>query len=103
VDDPPAAVREIKRVLRGGGEFLFMEHVRAETARAARFQDLIERPWGVFAGGCHPNRASGQEIAEAGFWIDRLDRRPLPGAPKRLVPMIVGTARRPTGALALDY
>jgi ubiquinone/menaquinone biosynthesis C-methylase UbiE len=103
VDNPRASVAEVKRVLKGDGALLFIEHVRAETRRVARFQDLIERPWGAIAGGCHPNRATGQEFAEAGFWIERLDRKPLPGAPKRIVPMIVGVARRPAAALAPDY
>lgn len=95
VEDPAAAVNEVKRVLAEGGALLFIEHVRAEDAGAARFQDLIERPWGWVAGGCHPNRASGERIIEAGFWIERLERQPLPGAPKRLAPMISGVARRP--------
>lgn len=103
VEDPVVAVRELKRVLADGGALLFIEHVRAEQARTARVQDLIERPWGWFFGGCHPNRSSGDRIVEAGFWIERLERRPLPGAPKRLVPMISGVAKRPSGAGNPDY
>lgn len=100
---PHAAVAEIKRVLAPGGALLFLEHVRAESPRTARVQDLIERPWGWVAGGCHPNRASGDEIVEAGFWIERLDRRPMPGGPKRLLPLIAGVARRPGAARDSDY
>lgn len=103
VEDPGAAVNEVKRVLVEDGALLFMEHVRADDPRAARMQDLIERPWGKLLGGCHPNRASGDQIIEAGFWIERLERRPMPGAPKRLVPMISGVARRPSGAGEPDY
>ncbi|MFN2612838.1 MAG: class I SAM-dependent methyltransferase [Solirubrobacterales bacterium] len=103
VQDPAAAVRELKRVLVDGGALIFIEHVRADEARVARIQDWIERPWGWFFGGCHPNRPSIDRIIEAGFWIERLERRPLPGAPKRLVPMISGVARRPTGAGDPDY
>jgi len=103
VEDPAAAVNEAKRVLAEGGALLFIEHVRAEEPRAARVQDLVERPWGRLFGGCHPNRASGDQIIAAGFWIERLERRPLPGAPKRLAPMISGVARRPSGAGRPDY
>ncbi len=102
VEDPVAAVAELKRVLADGGALLFIEHVRAESARAAQIQDLIERPWKWFLGGCHPNRPSGDRIVEAGFWIERLERQPMPGAPKRLVPMISGHARRP-GRRPRDY
>ena len=36
VDDQPRAVREIRRVLRPGGRFLFLEHVRAADPGARR-------------------------------------------------------------------
>src|SRR5215475_7090586 len=51
VDDPEAALREIARVLRPDGQFLFIEHVRAGSRFLARCQDRLLRPWGSFAGG----------------------------------------------------
>ncbi len=38
------------------GHLLFLEHVRASGPSAARWQDRLERPWGWFGRGCHPNR-----------------------------------------------
>jgi ubiquinone/menaquinone biosynthesis C-methylase UbiE len=98
VDDPPRAVAEVKRVLADGGQLLYIEHVRADTRRLARAQDLFERPWGWFSGGCHPNRATGETLAEAGLWIERLDHGEFPKAPRLARPLISGVARRPDGA-----
>ena len=56
----------------------------------------LQRPWGFFAGGCHPNRATDQAIADAGFWIDSLERDKLPKAPPLVRPLIHGVARRPS-------
>ena len=39
VDDPAAALAEVARVLRPGGRFLFLEHVRASDPDLARRQD----------------------------------------------------------------
>lgn len=95
VEDQGRALAETRRVLVEGGELLFIEHVRSHSKRLARFQDLIERPWGFFAGGCHPNRATDQALANGGFWIERLDRGQLPKALRPMRPMILGVARRP--------
>lgn len=102
VTDPARVVAEVRRVLADGGALLFLEHVRAE-GRRARAQDLLERPWGWVAGGCHPNRRTGDALAEAGFWIERLDRGELPKGPPIVRPVISGVARRPSGVTAPEY
>jgi hypothetical protein len=49
------------------------------------------------SGGCHPNRATDQLLAGAGFWIDALERDKLPKAPPIVRPVIRGVAIRPSG------
>ena len=98
VEDPARAAGEARRVLVEGGELLFIEHVRSQRPRLARWQDRIERPWGWFAGGCHPNRVTDDTLASAGFWIEQLERGKLPKAPPPARPLIRGVARRPTRA-----
>ena len=97
VEDPARAMAEARRVLVEGGSLLYLEHVRSRRKRAARWQDRLERPWGFIAGGCHPNRPTGQALADAGFWIDSLEEGELPKAPPIVKPLIRGVARRPSG------
>jgi ubiquinone/menaquinone biosynthesis C-methylase UbiE len=97
VEDPQRALAEARRVLVEGGRLLYLEHVRSSRPGLRRLQDLLERPWGFFAGGCHPNRHTDQAIADAGFWIDSLERDKLPKAPPIVRPLIRGVARRPSG------
>jgi SAM-dependent methyltransferase len=96
VRDPERAAAEARRVLVEGGTFLFLEHVRSSSRRLAWWQDRLQRPWGFFAGGCHPNRATDQLLAGAGFWIDHVERGTLPRVPPLVRPMIRGSARRPS-------
>jgi ubiquinone/menaquinone biosynthesis C-methylase UbiE len=102
VEDPPRAVAEARRVLVEGGTLLYLEHVRAQGSRLARWQDRLERPWGFFAAGCHPNRATDQLLADAGFWIDSMEWGRLPKAPPIARPLIRGVARRPSAAGSED-
>ncbi len=103
VEDPAQALAEVKRVLDEDGAFVFIEHVRSDRPRLARVQDLLERPWGFFAGGCHPNRRTGDAVADAGLWIERLDKGELDKMAFVAKPLITGVARKPSGAAASDY
>jgi ubiquinone/menaquinone biosynthesis C-methylase UbiE len=92
VRDPDRALAEVRRVLRPGGQFIFAEHVRAADPKLARWQDRLERPWGFFAGGCHPNRRTLETIESAGFEVRDLEHGQLPGLPKLIRPSVRGTA-----------
>jgi ubiquinone/menaquinone biosynthesis C-methylase UbiE len=98
VENLARALAEARRVLVEGGRFLYIEHVRSTRPGLGRWQDRLQRPWGVIAGGCHPNRPTDQALADAGFWIDSLERGKLPKAPPIVKPLIHGVARRPTSA-----
>ncbi len=97
VDDQHRALAEARRVLVEGGRLLYLEHVRSTRPGLGRWQDVLQKPWGLIAGGCHPNRPTDQAIADAGFWIDSLERGKLPKAPPLVRPLIRGVARRPSG------
>jgi SAM-dependent methyltransferase len=68
VKDPSAVVREILRVLKPGGKYVFVEHVAAPAGTwLRRIQDFIQPAWTFFADGCHPNRETWATLKEAGF------------------------------------
>jgi ubiquinone/menaquinone biosynthesis C-methylase UbiE len=69
VEQPDRALAEIARVLRPGGQLLFIEHVRAESPALAWWQDRLLDPWRRFACGCRCNRATIELIRACGFEV----------------------------------
>lgn len=86
------ALAEIRRVLKPGGRFLFIEHVRADAPGRALWQDRLEGLWKVVGDGCHPNRPTLAEIERAGFAVDELEQGEVPKAPPIVRPYILGSA-----------
>lgn len=74
VDDPAAALREIRRVLRPDGELIFIEHGRAPEPAVARWQDRLTPVWRRFSGGCHLNRPIETLLLEGGFVAPGIDK-----------------------------
>jgi ubiquinone/menaquinone biosynthesis C-methylase UbiE len=73
IGDPRRALEEVRRVLRPSGSLLFLEHVRSDSPRLARWQDRLSRPWGAFAEGCRCNQATVELLREAGFAVTATD------------------------------
>jgi ubiquinone/menaquinone biosynthesis C-methylase UbiE len=73
IPDVDAALLEIHRVLRSGGQMHFAEHGLSPDAKVATWQvrlNPIQQRW---AGGCHLNRPIDQLVEKAGFDLTRLD------------------------------
>lgn len=95
VPDVRGALDEAVRVLKPGGLVRFVEHVRDQDPRRAVWQDRLNRPWGVLAGGCNANRDTLATLrATAGLTVREVRDASLPGAPPLVRPLILGEAVR---------
>ena len=97
VSDQPRALRQLRRVLRPGGQLLFIEHIRSGDARLARQQDRMN--WlNRLVVCCDCNRPTLTSIQEAGFTVTGLEHLTLAKAPSFVSPLVVGSATAPLGA-----
>jgi SAM-dependent methyltransferase len=92
IADAAAALAEIRRVLKPGGQFLFFEHGRSDDPATARNQDRFNPLQKLIGVGCNLNRQIDRLIAQAGFEIAELDRFLLPQTPRLLAEMYRGVA-----------
>lgn len=68
VDDPAQVVAEVRRVLKPGGTFFFLEHVVApEGTGTRRAQQLLKRPHRWLFNGCVVDRDTASLLADSGF------------------------------------
>lgn len=79
IPDTAAALAEMRRVLKPGGELLFCEHGLAPDRWMQRQQALLNPLWRRLGGGCNLNRRIPQLLASGGFQVRELDARYIPG------------------------
>lgn len=86
------ALGEIRRVLKPGGQLLFVEHGRAPEAGIHQCQQRLDPLWCRLSGGCHLDRPIATLIEAAGFKVTRLEQAYIPG-PRFLSFLYEGAAR----------
>jgi ubiquinone/menaquinone biosynthesis C-methylase UbiE len=94
IPDPVLALREVGRVLKPGGRFLFLEHGRSDDRTIAAWQDRLNPIQNVIGCGCNLNRRIDRLITHAGLTIARLDRFRMEGMPRVVGEMYHGTATK---------
>jgi hypothetical protein len=82
-------------VLKPGGRFLFLEHVRSDDPRLAGWQDRLHGAWLVFGNGCHCNRPTHETLERSPLEVERLERGSVPKMPPLVKPYASGRAVAP--------
>lgn len=94
VPDLDAALAEVRRILKLGGRFYFIEHVAAPEGSWSRtLQHSIKPIWRRLGDGCRPDRETARAIERAGFADVAYEsfRAPLPV----VAPHVIGIAEAP--------
>jgi ubiquinone/menaquinone biosynthesis C-methylase UbiE len=94
IPDVDAALAEVRRVLRPGGRFHFLEHGRSPDPGVARWQRRFEPVQKRVADGCHLTRDPVELLEAAGFEVERAESR-YAGGPKPWTWLTEGAALTP--------
>jgi ubiquinone/menaquinone biosynthesis C-methylase UbiE len=101
VSNPGTALEEIKRVLRPGGYFVFLEHVAAPQGTSTRrWQNRLNPIWRIV--GDNLNRETEEAIIKAGFKMREITRESIPKALPIYRPSIRGIAEKPDKLMQPD-
>lgn len=74
IPDAGAALAEMRRVLKPGGRYVFIEHGRAPDEGTARWQDRFNPIWNKIGDGCNINRQIDRIVEDAGFAFEGMER-----------------------------
>lgn len=82
IPDAQRALREVRRVLRPGGRFFFVEHGLAPDPAVQKWQHRLTPIQKVIGDGCHLNRPIDQMVTGEGFELSEMETFYMPGAPR---------------------
>ena len=94
IPNAQAALAEIHRVLKPGGQLVFCEHGQAPDDTVVKWQNRVNPLWHRLLGGCNLNRPILDWIKGSGFMLQSVDQMYLPGTPRIAGFNVWGTAQR---------
>jgi ubiquinone/menaquinone biosynthesis C-methylase UbiE len=86
------ALEEMRRVLKPGGQLLFVEHGLAPEENVRKWQDRLTPIWKRIGGGCHLNRPIRTLIETAGFGVTQIETGYSNAGPKPMAFIYEGRA-----------
>ena len=92
VKDQKDVIEEVIRLLRPGGEFRFMEHVRGHGRLRGGMQDIATPIWRTCFEGCHPNRNTIATIKASNLAL--VEKKEFGNGPYPVRPHVVGFAQK---------
>ncbi len=95
IPDLDRALGEVRRVLKPGAPWWFVEHGLCPDPRVARWQRRLTPLWRRLAGGCHLDRPIAERLGRAGFRLERLETGKLVPGPRLAAWTYLGLARKP--------
>ena len=95
IPDVEHALGEVRRVLRPGGQFLFLEHGLAPDSGVARWQHRLTPLYGRIFGGCHLDRPTTRLVSESGLALGPVRNYYLKHVPRFVGYMTEGVACKP--------
>lgn len=84
IEDLDLALSEIYRVLKPGGQFIFLEHGKSKNKGIAAIQELLNSLNKILALGCNINRSYIDNMKKAGFTIEEFNFKSEPIYPRIL-------------------
>jgi len=94
IDDVGSAMKEIRRVLKPMGDYVFLEHGRSSDSKIASKQDRYNPINKLIGCGCNLNRSIDALVEDSGLEISKLDRLVLAGAPRIVGELYRGLAHK---------
>jgi len=95
IPDLDRALAEVRRVMRPGAPWWFVEHGLCPDPRVARWQRRLTPLWQRLAGGCRLDRPIAERLARAGFRLERLETGKLVPGPRLAAWTYLGLACKP--------
>ncbi|MCH8204890.1 MAG: class I SAM-dependent methyltransferase [Candidatus Hydrogenedentes bacterium] len=94
IENVEKALSEVRRVLRPGGKFFFVEHGASPDPKVRRLQDRLNSFWGIIGDGCNLNRNAEELIQDQHFEITSLDKGYMEKSPRFAGYMYQGVATK---------